>query len=204
MPVSTPLPPCSVLLLAGGRGQRMGGRDKGLIDWQGRPLIAWLHDCVRPLTDDLIISCNRNSERYQPFADRLVTDQDDDFPGPLAGIRAGLEAARHEYLLVLPCDAPLVDRALIDALRRLAGKHPQLPVMLRQGNYWQPLFSLIPVSLRDSIERAWLAGERAPRHVLIRQGAIAMDCSEDDLRLANLNTPDLLQGTVPAGNPSGA
>src|SRR5690606_7670207 len=67
MPIPAPLPSCSVLLLAGGRGQRMGGADKGLLEWQGRPLIAWLHDLVRPLSDDLIISCNRNSERYAAF-----------------------------------------------------------------------------------------------------------------------------------------
>ncbi len=81
MPAVTALPPCSVLLLCGGRGQRMGGRDKGLIEWQGRPLISWLHDLVRPLSDDLIISCNRNRERYVAFADQLVTDEDAEFPG---------------------------------------------------------------------------------------------------------------------------
>lgn len=80
------LPPCSILLLAGGRGQRMGGRDKGLIEWQGLPLIAHLHRLVRPLTDDLIVSCNRNQERYAAYADRLVSDDSRDFPGPLAGI----------------------------------------------------------------------------------------------------------------------
>ena len=98
------LPPCSVLLLSGGRGNRMGGRDKGLIEWQGRPLIAWLHDQVRPLTDDLIISCNRNSEHYAAFADQLVRDDDDEFQGPLAGIRAGLLTMHHPYLLVVPCE----------------------------------------------------------------------------------------------------
>ena len=51
---NSPLPPCSILLLAGGRGQRMGGRDKGLIEWQGEPLIAHLQRKTRPLTDDLI------------------------------------------------------------------------------------------------------------------------------------------------------
>ena len=116
MPVSNPLPPCSVLLLSGGRGQRMGGRDKGLLDWRGRPLIAWLHDLTRPLSDDLIISCNRNTEHYARYADQLVADHDQDFQGPLAGIRAGMAAARHEHMLVLPCDAPLVDRALIESL----------------------------------------------------------------------------------------
>ena len=99
----------SVLILAGGRGQRMGGRDKGLISWRGKPLIQWLCDAARPVTDDLLISCNRNHDAYAEHADRLVCDDDDTFPGPLAGIRAGLAAARHARLLVLPCDTPLID-----------------------------------------------------------------------------------------------
>src|SRR5690606_29787389 len=68
------LPPCSILLLAGGRGRRMGGQDKGLLEWRDRPLIAHLHELVRPLTNDLIVSCNRNAERYAIYADRLVHD----------------------------------------------------------------------------------------------------------------------------------
>lgn len=48
MPLNSSLPPCSILLLAGGRGQRMGGQDKGLLDWHGQPLIAHLHRLVRP------------------------------------------------------------------------------------------------------------------------------------------------------------
>lgn len=189
MPSATVAMPCSVLLLAGGRGQRMGGNDKGLLDWRGRPLIAWVHELVRPLTDDLIISCNRNQQRYSEFADRLVTDEQSDFPGPLAGIRAGLQAARHSQLLVLPCDAPLLDRALLDALLSKAGSRP---VMVRQGEYWQPLFSLLPTSLAPALEQAWLAGERSPQHWLRQLDPQTVLCPEDDPRLANLNTPDLL------------
>ena len=66
MPDDSSTLPCSILLLAGGRGQRMGGQDKGLLEWHGQPLIAHLQHLVRPLTDDLIISCNRNLERYAP------------------------------------------------------------------------------------------------------------------------------------------
>ena len=76
---------CSILLLAGGRGQRMGGQDKGLVTWQGQPLIAYAQRVARPLTDDLIISCNRNPDQYARFADQLVSDGNDDFAGPLAG-----------------------------------------------------------------------------------------------------------------------
>lgn len=189
MPASNASPTCSVLLLSGGRGLRMGGRDKGLLEWQGRPLIAWLHDLTRPLSDDLIISCNRNAERYRAFADRVVEDAESDFPGPLAGIRAGLALARHPHLLVLPCDSPCLDQELLEQLLSMAG--PQ-PVMLRQGEHWQPLFSLLPTRLSATIEAAWQQGERSPQRLLRQLGAKALDCAQDDPRLANLNTPELL------------
>ncbi|MBM7060941.1 molybdenum cofactor guanylyltransferase MobA [Pseudomonas sp. UL073] len=192
MPSATALPACSVLLLAGGRGQRVGGADKGLLDWHGQPLIAHLHATVRPLTDDLLISCNRNAARYAPYADRLVHDACDDFAGPLAGIRAGLAAAKHDWLLVLPCDGPRVDVALIAALRHAAQTQPQQAVMVRQGEYWQPLFSLWPRSVAPALEQAWQAGERSPQRVLVAQGVTPLDCPPDDPRLANLNTLALL------------
>lgn len=180
---------CSVLLLAGGRGQRMGGADKGLLEWQGRPLIAWLHDQVRPLTDDLIISCNRNAERYAAFADRLVQDDDNDFQGPLAGIRAGLRAAQHAHLLVLPCDAPRLDRALLLSLLEHAGERA---VVLRRGEYYEPLFSLIPRARLADLELAWLHGERSPQRWLRYLTPLTIECALDDPRLANFNTPNTL------------
>ncbi|MBF7731400.1 molybdenum cofactor guanylyltransferase MobA [Pseudomonas sp. N040] len=186
----TPLPPCSILLLAGGRGQRMGGADKGLLEWRGKPLIAWLHEQVRPLSDDLIISCNRNQARYAPYADQLVSDAEGDFPGPLAGIRAGLACARHPYLLVLPCDAPLLDRELLQRLLQAAGERA---VLLRQGDQWQPLFSLWPRALRGQLDSAWHAGQRSPLGFLRSSGALTLDCAADDPRLSNLNTPQLLE-----------
>ncbi|MET1081026.1 MAG: molybdenum cofactor guanylyltransferase MobA [Pseudomonas sp.] len=187
------LPSCSILLLAGGRGQRMGGQDKGLLEWRGQPLIAHLHALARPLSDDLILSCNRNAERYAAYADRLVQDDEGDFPGPLAGILAGLAVARHAQVLVLPCDAPLLDRPLLQALRQAGAAHPGQPVMLRQGPHWQPLFSLIPRAALAGLRQAWQAGDRSPRHALLALGARALDCALDDPRLANLNTPELLQ-----------
>lgn len=189
---SAALPPCSILLLAGGRGQRMSGQDKGLLEWRGQPLIAHLHALTRPLSDDLIISCNRNQEVYAGYADRLVADAEADFPGPLAGILAGLASARHDWLLVLPCDAPLLDHALLQKMRDQALQHPLQPLMLRRGVQWEPLFSLLPRSLLQPLQQAWQAGERSPRRALLALAAQALDCAEDDPRLANLNTPELL------------
>ena len=191
------LPPCSVLLLAGGRGRRMGGMDKGLVEFAGRPLIATMSERVQPITDDLIISCNRNAENYAPWADRLVTDEGDDFPGPLAGIRAGLAAMRHDWLLVLPCDAPQIDDDLLSAMRHQAACDPQRPLMLRRGNQLEPLFCLIPRSLQGELERAWQAGERSPQRFLVNADAQVLGCAQDDPRLANLNTLEALMAAAP-------
>ncbi|MFJ5257089.1 molybdenum cofactor guanylyltransferase MobA [Pseudomonas sp. NPDC088414] len=191
MTKSTPLP-CSILLLAGGRGQRMGGQDKGLIEWQGEPLIAHLHSKVRPLTADLIISCNRNRERYAAYADQLVSDEQSDFPGPLAGILAGLRAARLSHLLVLPCDVPRIDAALLRDMRETASQFPEKPLMLRHDDHWEPLLCVIPVALLPMFENAWSAGERSPGRVMRNLGATALQCPDNDPRLANLNTPELL------------
>ncbi|PJI49721.1 MAG: molybdenum cofactor guanylyltransferase MobA [Pseudomonas sp.] len=186
------LPPCSVLILAGGRGQRMGGQDKGLLDWQGRPLVSYAAALARPFSDDLIISCNRNADVYAGFADRLVQDDSVDFPGPLAGIRAGLAAARHPHLLVLPCDAPRLDAELLERLLLASAAAPDVVHMLRCGTQWEPLFSIIPLTLRARIEEAWHQGDRSPRHVFSNLGLQAVDCPAEDPRLANLNTPELL------------
>jgi len=192
MTSNTPLAPCSILLLAGGRGQRMGGQDKGLLDWHGEPLIAHLHRKTRPLSDDLIISCNRNLEKYAPYADQLVHDDEGDFPGPLAGIRAGLKAARHACLLVLPCDVPRIDAALLQSMREAAGQHPDKPLMLRHGEHWEPLLCMIPAALSAAFETAWNEGERSPGRLMRKLGATALQCPDNDPRLANLNTPELL------------
>lgn len=190
--MSQSLPPCSILLLAGGRGQRMGGRDKGLVDWQGRPLIEHVHAVARPLTDDLIISCNRNLDHYRSYADHLVSDHEADYPGPLAGVLAGLAVARHAWVVVLACDAPRIDRLLIDDLRLAASRHGQA-AMVRQGGYWQPMFSVVPRGALQTLQRVWDSGERSLQRVLMELGVQAVDCREDDARLDNFNSPQWLQ-----------
>ena len=183
-------PAFSVLLLSGGRGQRMGGQDKGLVPWRDKPMIAWAAQVVRTLTDDLIISCNRNTEQYAAFADRLVRDEQDNFPGPLAGIRAALKIARHRQLLVLPCDAPEIDQTLI--LELIAAANGQA-AMVRQGEYWQPLFCVIPTTLRDDLEQAWRAGQRSPQRWLSAHHPAALDLPAHDARLSNINSVDMLK-----------
>lgn len=191
MPATLPL--CSVLMLAGGRGQRMGGRDKGLIDWQGRPLIAHVHAVVRGLSDDLIVSCNRNQQIYQRYAEHCVCDAEAGFPGPLAGVLAGLAVARHDWVVVLACDAPRVDQVLVNDLRR-AALAANSAAMVRQGGYWQPMFSVLSRAILPLLEQAWNAGERSLQRALLGAPVAAVDCAEEDCRLNNFNSPQWLEG----------
>lgn len=183
---------CSILLLAGGRGQRMGGRDKGWVQWQGKALVEHMHHTLRPLTDDLIISCNRNHQRYAALADQLISDPTDDFPGPLIGIIEALKIARHPYLLVLPCDAPRVDSGILRHLHQHAGSRP---VMIRQDGYWQPLFSLLPTALLVHLQQQWQVGQRSVQRALLDQNPLALDYPADDRRLSNFNKLALLAQT---------
>lgn len=190
MPVA--LPPCSILILAGGRGQRMGGRDKGLVEWRAEPLVAHVQRVVRGLSDDVVISCNRNQETYASYADQLVGDAEADFPGPLAGVIAGLKVARHDWVAVLACDAPQIDQALLEALLSLAVEHDSA-AMVRQSGYWQPMFSVLPRRLLGMLEQAWASGERSLQKALLREPVQALQCADGDARLSNFNSPELLQ-----------
>jgi molybdopterin-guanine dinucleotide biosynthesis protein A len=66
------------------------------------------------------------------------------------------------------------------------------PLMLRHGEHWEPLLCVIPVALLPAFEAAWNAGERSPGRVMRSLGAVALQCPDNDPRLANLNTPELL------------
>ena len=175
----------------------MGGRDKGLLPWKGKPLIAHVHAAVRPFTDDLIISCNRNREGYRAYADQLVEDSQKDFPGPLAGVLAGLAVAHHPWLLVLACDAPKIDAPLIRALLE-ARPATGSALMVQQAGQWQPMFSLIPKAFLPGLQQDWDVGERSLLRALLKRDSKALTCASDDPRLSNFNTPELLCETLSA------
>lgn len=106
---------------------------------------------------------------------------------------AGLKVARHEWVVLLACDAPRVDQVLIEDLLRLA-KANDSAAMVRQGEYWQPMFSVLPKRVLPVLEQAWAAGERSLQKALLREAVQGLACADDDCRLSNFNSPELLQG----------
>lgn len=94
------------LVLAGGRGRRMGGTDKGLVDWHGKPLVEHVVERLRPQVNALLISANRNLERYRAWAPVLEDPEPSAFAGPLTGILVALRTTTTDWLAVAPCDLP--------------------------------------------------------------------------------------------------
>lgn len=113
----------TLIILAGGKGSRMGGADKGLIPLNGKPLIAHLVEHLQPRPDRIVISANRNQEIYRRWADQVVNDQRPDYPGPMAGLEAALSAASG-LCVCLPCDLVQPPASLIsDLLHKSATEH---------------------------------------------------------------------------------
>jgi molybdopterin-guanine dinucleotide biosynthesis protein A len=94
------------VILAGGEGRRMGGADKGLQLLDGRPLVHWVLDRLRPQVGRVVISANRNLGRYREFGCPVLSDMLAGFAGPLAGLQAAMAEAGTPFLLVAPCDSP--------------------------------------------------------------------------------------------------
>ncbi|MDC0949100.1 molybdenum cofactor guanylyltransferase, partial [Gammaproteobacteria bacterium] len=131
------------VILAGGAGRRMGGVDKGLVEWRGLPLVEHIIPRAQSQVETVVISANRNVERYRDYGLPVVSDRWADFQGPLAGFQAALAVAETPWLATFPCDSPLVPLDLVLRLR-LAAEREDVPIAcVHDGDRRQPIFALI-------------------------------------------------------------
>ncbi|MFO6421345.1 molybdenum cofactor guanylyltransferase MobA [Hylemonella sp. W303a] len=199
------------LILAGGRGSRMGGVDKGLQAFEGEPMVAHALRRLRPQVSAVAISANRHLPAYEAYGVPVWPDLLPDYPGPLAGLLSGLTHAATPWVLTVPCDAPRFPTDLASRLYRAVrerGADIALPVTDRL----EPAFCLVATSLRDDLAKYLGMGERkveawARQHRWVEvpyrlQG-------NDAFAFANLNTEEELklleQQRMPDhSNPQGA
>lgn len=188
------------LVLAGGRGQRMGGRDKGLQPFAGRPLAAHVIERLRPQVSALIISANRNGDAYAALGAPVVSDETQDFAGPLAGMLAGLRAARTDYVLTVPCDTPYLPEDLATrlaaALIDTGDATPPLAAYAATAHGPHPVFALLHRSLADDLAATLVAGEHRVRAWLARHKAVQVHFG-DERPFYNVNTLDDLHTDTP-------
>jgi molybdopterin-guanine dinucleotide biosynthesis protein A len=178
------------VILAGGRATRMGGTDKGLVAVNGRPMIAWVLDALRPQVADVLINANRNHDVYGEFGSRVVDDGDSDFRGPLAGIASGMRAARTPWVAVVPCDSPLIHGDLVARLHEAAVASGSRIAAAHDGERLQPVFALLARDLLDDLAGYLDDGERKIDRWYARHGFERVDCSDVAESFANINAPD--------------
>lgn len=176
----------SALILAGGRATRMGGVDKGLVAYQGRALIEHVIERIRPQVDDVIISANRNVDRYAAYGYRVVGDSIEDYAGPLAGLAAGIGAAHTKLVVCVACDMPGLPTDLVGRLRADLGTHDAAVAASSDG--LQPVVALYRANVLPRLN-AWLAaGNRKAADWLatLDYAKVMFDASA----FANLNRPE--------------
>jgi molybdopterin-guanine dinucleotide biosynthesis protein A len=179
------------LILAGGAGRRMGGADKGLLDYQGQPLVAQVLARLAPQVDSLLISANRHLDVYARFGHPLVSDDQPDYPGPLAGLAAGLAACPGEWLVCVPCDCPALPLDLVKRLLVAAQDRSAAIAVATTGGRMQPTFQLCRRSLLPALLAYLASGERKVGGWCRAQAAIEVEFT-DTSAFRNLNRPDEL------------
>ena len=184
------------LVLAGGRGSRMGGVDKGLQNFRGMPLAMHALLRLQAQVGETLLNANRNIAAYESMGVPVWPDAVPDYPGPLAGFLAGLERCETPYLVVVPCDSPLFPEDLVERLAEaLADEAIEIAVAAtREGDTLQaqPVFCMMRTDLLESLVRFVHSGQRKiDRWTALH--ATRLVAFENDEAFANANTVDELQ-----------
>lgn len=184
------------LVLAGGRGTRMGGVDKGLQILHGKPLVQHVLERLAPQVTTLAVNANRSQLHYARFGYPVWHDLQADFPGPLAGLQCGLAHCTTPLLATAPCDSPLIPYDLVAHLcDAMAASGAQAAVAVTSGIHGRqrhPVCALLRTDTRASLDAFLAAGERK-----MDRWFASLDCVEaefpDERAFCNINTGLQLQ-----------
>lgn len=180
----------AAVILAGGRSRRMGGIDKTWLPWRGSSLIETVVDALRAQVDEMLVIANQHPERLAAKGLRCVGDRRADYPGPMAGLEAGLQATDAHWVLSVPVDAPHLPADLL--VRLLASAEASGCARARDADGAQPLIAVYRRELvLPSLVQALDNGERAMHRWQASVNIAELDFSPH--RFGNLNTPDDLR-----------
>lgn len=177
-------------VLAGGRARRMGGGDKGLIEFARKPLVTYALSALNSVTDHILINANRNQDIYASFGYPVVADHTGDFDGPLAGVLSGLEYCSTEYLLTVPCDCPLVSGQSLTRMIEAANNTEADCFVASDGDRLHPVFLLLDCNLVGSLKEYMNSGQRKIDTWLNQHNLCEVDFSDQPEIFRNVNTPD--------------
>jgi molybdopterin-guanine dinucleotide biosynthesis protein A len=186
----TSRPDLTGLILAGGAGRRAGGRDKGLVVSNGKPLVEHVYERLAPQVGDIIISCNRNISHYKALSTTTVTDSRAGYQGPLAGIEAALPHIRTDLFIVVPCDSPQLPTDLVARLAKPfmeAGGEKLDVSFAHDGKRAQYLSAAIRRRCLPALSQFLDQGHRAVRDWYQSMATVSVDFSDQCDAFSNLN-----------------
>ena len=179
----------TAVILAGGQALRMNGEDKGLIVFRELPMITHVVNVTKPKVSQILISANRNFEEYANFG-KVISDDLEGYQGPLAGISKALKVCSTPYLLVLPCDSPLIDEALIDSLIEKMEISKVDICVAHDGSIMHATFALMQTKLEKSLKGFLEEGGRKMALWYRQHSLERIDVSSHLEVLTNINRPE--------------
>ena len=180
----------TAVILAGGRGRRLGGQDKGLVELDGKPLIEHILDAIASQVDRVTINANRNQQSYANYGYPVINDNMADYQGPLAGFAAALSACNTDYIVTLPCDGPYVPENLVERLCNALIENNADLAVAHDGQRMQPVYALIPRSLLGSLQAFLDTGDRKIDLWYARHSTAQADFSDITETFFNINTAE--------------
>ena len=180
----------TAVILAGGQGRRMGGQDKGLIDFDGRLMVEILIEHLRRQQVDVLINANRNQTAYQAYGCPVISDDLEDFQGPLAGFASAMAAVNTEFILTLPCDSPLLADSFVNRFIERYNQKAANVNVAHDGERLQPVYALINTSLLDDLKEFLQSGERKIDRWYAKHDYELVDFSDEKSMFENINTPE--------------
>ena len=187
------------VLLAGGQGSRMGGVDKGLQEFRGKPMAAHALERLAPQVDEILINANRNAEEYASFGYRVIADEIEGFAGPLAGFERGLAHASGELVVTVPCDSPFLPADLVARLREALEREGADLAVAKTGGQAHPVFSLMRRGVHDSLTRFLASGQRKIDRWYAALKVIEVPFDDEADAFLNINTREELANLEPRG-----
>ncbi|NRB22333.1 molybdenum cofactor guanylyltransferase MobA [Shewanella sp.] len=181
------------VILAGGMARRMGGKDKGLVELNSQPMIKHAIDRIKPQVNQILINANRNQSRYAEFGYPVISDEDTGYLGPLAGMITAMGNTQADYLLVVPCDCPLLPTDLVSRMLAQVEIQGAELAVASDGKREQPVVLLLKPSLRDSMKTFLDAGERKIDFWYAKHDCVVTDFSDQANAFVNVNTPEQKQ-----------
>ena len=186
------------IVLAGGLGRRMGGVDKGLVELDGKPMVAHALARLAPQVGTVLINANQNLERYRTFGPPVVPDDVGGYAGPLAGLHAGMMRASGEFVVTVPCDSPFLPLDLVARLRAgLDQARAQLAVA-KTFDQPHPVFALVRRNLLPNLTAFLEGGGRKIDAWYAPLAVIEVGFDDEAAAFRNINTADELSA---AANP---